>query len=92
MSNLSLYSILCIKIQNKILTIIPLFSLQTAMSSCSVGFMLGKAYSHGKSPVLKALLETYIPGKKLFFFHTESFSERIQNVLACSMHTFTSSV
>jgi len=39
------------------------FEETTAMSSTSVGFMLGRAFSHGKSPVLKALLETYIHGE-----------------------------
>ena len=44
------------------------------MSSTSVGFMLGRAFSHGKSPVLKALLETYIHGK---YFNFESFESKI---------------
>lgn len=32
------------------------------MTSCAVGFMLGRAFSYGRSTQLKALLETYNPG------------------------------
>lgn len=38
------------------------FFFQTSMTCCGVGFMLGRAFSHGGSTQLKALLETYTPG------------------------------
>lgn len=42
---------------------IPAFEETTSMASCAVGFILGRAFSHGKSPVLKSLLETYVHGE-----------------------------
>ena len=33
------------------------------MTSCGVGLMLGRAFSQGNSPALKALLETYVHGE-----------------------------
>lgn len=38
---------------------IPAFEETTSMASVAVGFMLGRAFSHGRSPPIKALLETY---------------------------------
>jgi len=46
---------------------IPAFEETNSMASVSVGIMLGKAFSHGKSPNFKALLETYIPGETSIF-------------------------
>ena len=39
------------------------FCFQTAMVSAAVGVVLGRAYSHGRNPGLKSLMDLYDYGK-----------------------------